>query len=301
MRLLRYSIISASAAAVAGTMMFTGSAVTTAAGPARAAAPASHQPASHQPSARFLADARTALVRYLHHDHQPAEFVHTGRASSLRGTTAESTFNWSGYADSSTTDGTFSKVTGQWVTPAVTCTAEDTITSEWVGLDGFSSSTVEQDGTLDWCFEGTPTYFTWYEMYPAGTIEVGTSLAPGDKITATVSRVGTKYTLSLTDATNTANSFSTTATCATTTCLDTSAEWIAERPSFEIGIAPLADYASWRVTGGMEVANGVGGTIAAFTSNDVLTMVDATDSYNLSTTSGLTSGNSFTTSWHNSY
>ena len=183
----------------------------------------------------------------------------------------------------------------------MTCTAEDTITSEWVGIDGFTSSTVEQDGTLDWCFEGTATYFTWYEMYPAGTIEVGTSLAPGDSITATVSRNGTNYTLSLTDAAHPANSFSKTATCAAATCLDTSAEWIAERPAFSIGIAPLADYITWKVTGATETASGKTGTISSFSPNDVLTMVDATDSYNLSTSSDLTTGNSFITTWHNSY
>jgi hypothetical protein len=296
MRLLRYSLIPATAAVVAGAMMFTGPAVTTAAAPVRAAGPA-----YHRPSARFLAEARTALVKYLRHGHQTAELVHPGRVNSVRGVTADASFNWAGYADAASTAQTFSKVTGQWTTPAVTCTAEQQLTSEWVGIDGFNSSTVEQDGTFGWCFEGTPTYFTWYEMYPAGTVEVGTSLVPGDKITATVSRSGTKYTLSLTDATNPANSFSTTATCDLATCLDTSVEWIAERPSFSIGITPLADFSSWRVTGAMQISNGTGGTVAAFTPNYVITMVDATDSYDLATNSGLVSGNSFTTTWHNSY
>ena len=50
----------------------------------------------------------------------------------------------------------------------MTCNAEDQITSNWVGLDGFGNSpaTVEQLGTISWCFQGTPTYFTWYEMFP---------------------------------------------------------------------------------------------------------------------------------------
>jgi Peptidase A4 family len=295
MRLLRYSLIPATAAVVAGAMMFAGPGVTGAAGPVRAAG------AYHRPSARFLAEARTALVKYLRHGHQTAELVHPGGINSVRGATADASYNWSGYADASATDQAFSKVTGQWTTPAVTCTAEDTLTSEWVGIDGFNSSTVEQDGTFGWCFEGKPTYFTWYEMYPAGTVEVGSSLAPGDKITATVSRSGTSYTLSLTDATHTANSFSKKATCALATCLDTSAEWIAERPAFSIGIATLADYASWRLSGAAETASGKAGTISSFTPNYVITMVDATGSYDLSTTSGLTGGNSFTTTWHNSY
>ena len=296
MRLLRYSLVAGSAAVLTGALMLaTGAAVTTAAGPARAV-----HAAAHQPSARFLAEARTALAGYLRHDHQPAELVHPAR-NGLRGTTKAGSYNWSGYADTSTTKGTFSEVSGQWTTPKVTCTAEDTITSEWVGLDGWTSSTVEQDGTLDWCFKGTPTYFTWYEMYPAGTIEVGTSLAPGDKITATVSRSGTSYTLSLTDATHSANSFTKTATCAAATCVDTSAEWIAERPAFAIGIAPLADYASWKLTAATETASGKSGTISSYADNDEISSVDATDSYDLSTPSALTGGNSFTTTWHNSY
>ena len=297
MHLLRYSLVSASAAVVAGTRVLTGgSAVPTAAAPARAL-----QPASHHASARFLAEARTALVKYLRHGHQLAEPLHPGRTNSVRGTTQVSYYNWSGYADSSTTDGTFTKVSGKWTTPSVSCTAEDTITSEWVGIDGLNSSTVEQDGTISWCFESTPTYFTWYEMYPAGTVEVGTSLAPGDKITATVSRSGTKYTLSLTDATHTANSFSKTATCAAATCVDTSAEWIAERSSFSIGIAPLADYGSWKLTAATETASGTSGTISSYSPNDEITMIDATDNYDLSTPSALTGGNSFTTTWDNSY
>ncbi len=82
----------------------------------------------------------------------------------------------------SSTNGTFTKVSGAWTVPTVTCTNEDRITSDWVGLDGFSSSTVEQDGTVSQCFEGQAVYYTWYEMYPAGTIAVGTSVAAGDKI-----------------------------------------------------------------------------------------------------------------------
>jgi hypothetical protein len=256
--------------------------------------------AARRPSARFLSEARAALVSYIGHSYQPAQLVTPG-AAQVQGSTQDGSYNWAGYADTSTTDGTFSKVSGAWTTPSVTCTDEDTITSEWVGLDGWTSTTVEQDGTLDWCFEGTPTYFTWYEMYPAGTIEVGSSLQPGDKITATVTRTATKYSLAVTDATNTANSFKKSATCAATTCLDTSAEWVAERPAFSIGIAPLADYSSWSLTNAKETANGVTGTIASYATNDQISMVDATNSYDLTTTSALTGGKAFTATWDNSY
>jgi hypothetical protein len=256
--------------------------------------------AYHAPSARFLSQARTALVGYLRHNHSTVLLAHPAhtRANTI---TAGGSYNWSGYADTSTTANTFTKVSGAWTTPAVTCSAEDQITSEWVGLDGATTSTVEQDGTISWCYEDTPTYFTWYEMYPAGTIEVGTSLAPGDKITASVTRAATKYTLKLTDATHTANSFSESATCALATCLDESAEWIAERSSFSIGIAPLADYGTWKLTAGAETAAGKAGTIGSYATGTEFSMVDATDAYNLSTPSKLTGNNSFTTTWNNSW
>jgi predicted lipoprotein with Yx(FWY)xxD motif len=280
----------AAAAVTAGALTFGGGAATTVTASAY-----------HQPSARFLSQARTALVHYLRDNHPTLLLAYVGRAHGSNAVTEGGSYNWSGYADESTKDGTFTKVSGAWAAPKVTCTAEDTITSEWVGLDGANSATVEQDGTIGWCYEGKPTYFTWYEMYPAGTIEVGKTLAPGDKISASVSRSGTKYTLKLTDSTHTADSFSKSATCAATTCLDTSAEWIAERSSFSIGIAPLADYATWKLTSGAETADGKSGTIGSYATVDELQMIDATEAYTLSTPTSLTSGNSFTTTWDNSW
>lgn len=300
MRVPRVLVVSGTVAAVAGTLIVAASStITSAAAPARAVRPT----ATHRPSARFISEARAALVKYLNHNHGTAMLVHPSRPTGIKGATATRSFNWSGYADVATSSGAFTNVSGQWMTPAVSCTKEDTLTSEWVGLDGWSSATVEQDGTLSWCYREKATYFTWYEMYPAGTIEVGTSLQPGDQIAASVARIGTSYTLKLTDSTNTANSFTESATCALTTCLDTSAEWIAERPEFSIGIAPLANYGTWTLTNGSETAHGVTSTISGFSGASKLnsTMIDATQAYNLSTASALTGGNSFTTTWHNWY
>jgi len=293
MRLLRYLIVSGSAAAMAGAVTLTGATVTTVAAPARASHAA--------PPARFLAEARTALASYLRHDHPQAMLVHPGRVNSAAGTKAVGSYNWSGYADTSTTHQEFTKVSGSWTAPSVTCSAEDQVTSEWVGLDGFTSNTVEQLGTIGWCYKSTPIYFTWYEMYPAGTVEVGQTLQPGDKVSASVTRSGTTYTLKLADATHTGNNISKTATCALTTCLDTSAEWISERPSFSIGVAPQAHYSAFKITNGAEIAGGKSGTIGSFASNDSITMVDATDAYSLNSVSALSGGNSFSTTWKNSY
>jgi len=293
MRLLRYLIVSGSAAAMAGAVTLTGVTATTVAAPARV-----HHAA---PSARFLSEARTALVKYLRHSHPQAMLVHTRPAHAVKNVTASSSFNWSGYADTATKHQTFTKVSGAWTTPSVTCNAEDQITSDWVGLDGFNSNTVEQLGTISWCFQGAPTYFTWYEMFPKGTVEVGTALKPGDKISASVTRTGTSYALKLTDATTAGNNISVTKTCALATCLDTSAEWISERPSFSIGVVPQAHYNAFKITAGSVTANGHTTTIGAGPGVNSVTMIDATQAYNLNTVSALTGGNAFSTTWKNSY
>jgi hypothetical protein len=300
MRVVRYLLVSGSAVVAAGSLaLATQAAVTTAAAPDHAAS---------QPSTQFLARARAALVSYLSTNQQAPPFKSgdpgtktvNQSASALVNTTAVASYNWSGYADVSSTANTFTRVSGQWRTPPVSCNREDELTSEWVGIDGYSNGTVEQDGTLSWCFESHPTYFTWYEMYPAGTIEVGNSLRPGDKITASVTRTGTSYRLALTDSTHPRNSFSTTATCSV--CQNSSAEWIAERPAFAIGIAPLANYGSWALSHASETAGGTTGTISSYPTHYQIDMVDATSTYPLSLASGLsTAGKAFLTHWTNSY
>lgn len=254
-----------------------------------------------QPSVRFLVQARSALVRYLRYGHPGLMPAHPPYRPGPGTVPEVGSYNWAGYADLSTKDGTFTKVAGSWTMPAVTCTPEDTIVSEWVGLDGISDKTVEQDGTVGWCYEDTPTYYTWYEMNSGSTVQVGKSLQPGDKITASVTHSGTSYTLKLTDATNTSNSFTETATCAANICLDLTAEWITERPSFAIGMAPLADYGTWKLTDGTETASGTSGTIGSYSDVNEIEMADATDQYPLSTPSALTSNKTFTTTWDNSY
>lgn len=295
MRLLRSLAVSGSAAMMAGALTF-------AAGPMASTAAGHHAGAA--PSARFLSEARTALVGFLRHNHPTALLVHPGGVhAGVKGTSKVGSFNWSGYADTSTKAGAFTKVSGSWSTPKiVSCSKEDQITSEWVGLDGFTTGTVEQDGTLDWCFEGKAIYFTWYEMFPAGTVEVGKSLKPGDKISASVTRKGTSYTLALTDSTNKKNSFSIKKTCAAATCMTESAEWIAERPEFSTtGIVPLVNFKSWKVTNGKQTENGKSGTIGSAASNDAITMIDSTQTYNLATVSKLSGKDSFTATWKDSY
>jgi len=211
-------------------------------------------------------------------------------------------YNWSGYAATSSTSHYFTKVVGAWTVPTLACTPEDRIDSLWVGLDGWTNDTVEQDGTSAQCFEGTAVYYSWYEMYPAGTVEVGTTVHPGDKILASVTRTGTSYKMSLLDSTTAGNNIGSTQTCALATCSDTSAEWIVERPAYGTGIVPLAQFSpitfsSSRATGGT-ITNG---SISQFSATHI-EMIDSTDTYNLETTGALNAaGTGWGDSWLNSY
>ena len=212
-------------------------------------------------------------------------------------------FNWSGYVATSSTNQYFTEVTAGWTVPTLTCTAEDRIDSLWVGLDGWTNSTVEQDGTSAQCFEGKAVYYSWYEMYPAGTVEVGTTVHPGDKISASVTRTGTSYKMSLLDSTTAGNNISVTKTCALATCSDTSAEWIVERPEYSsTGIVPLAQFSPITFSGSRATGGTItSGAISQFSATHI-EMVDSTDTYNLETTGALNAaGIGWGDSWLNSY
>jgi hypothetical protein len=216
--------------------------------------------------------------------------------------------NWSGYADSESGSDKVSSVSGNWTIPSVYCLPfpyqnQDAFLANWVGIDGFNNQTVEQLGTAAQCFEGVEYYYVWYEMYPAGTVEEGTTACinfnvecpqPGDRITASVNVTSAgegenDYTLTLTDHTRPDESFSTTQSCATTTCLDTSAEWIVERPATlppppaPVQILPLADFTRTLFSSGDVTSAGTSSDIQGFKDGPVydILLVDDTDSYYL--------------------
>jgi hypothetical protein len=83
---------------------------------------------------------------------------------------AYDSYNWSGYAITGS-KGSTTDVKGSWVVPAVNCSAAPAgYSAFWVGIDGFSSSSVEQIGTDSDCVslnghqQGTPTYYAWFEF-----------------------------------------------------------------------------------------------------------------------------------------
>src|ERR1700678_3983339 len=125
----------------------------------------------------------------------------------LRHVTVSYNTIWAGYAVTGTD---FTQVQGSWVVSAVDCTkTPNTDSSEWVGIDGWSSNTVEQIGTDADCHGMTPYYYVWYEFYPLNTIVItDVSIAAGDQFSASVAYEGDdEYLVAITNET-TGQSFS---------------------------------------------------------------------------------------------
>ncbi len=253
-------------------------------GASAAASPASPSAATY---AHALAAARAAIRHLSIGQHATDHAV--GHASRLKGLTQVQSTNWSGYADTSTT---FSTATGNWTEPSVSCTSrQEQLAAFWVGIDGFTSGSVEQDGTLAECYHRSAFYFSWWEMYPTNAIQVvGSSVAPGDSISASVVRSGSSYTLKVTDSTHSANSFTTTQSCSS--CANSSAEWIAEAPSGSGGVLPLANFHSWTLSG----ATVNSGVISSFT-DDEITMINSSGQVKAQPGSLNGSGNGFSVTW----
>ena len=204
--------------------------------------------------------------------------------------TATTSENWSGYA---ATSGQFTSVSAAWTQPAVTCTAQETFSSFWVGLDGDGTQTVEQTGTEADCAGGTAAYSGWYEMFPADPVTYSNPVQPGDAMSASVTTSGNgTFTLTLTDQTQGWNQV-TTQTSATAQL--GSAEVIAEAPSSTTGVLPLSNFG----TVNFSTATANGAPIGNNANLSELTMVSASG-VTEATPSALTGGNAFAVTWNSS-
>jgi hypothetical protein len=214
--------------------------------------------------------------------------------------------NWSGYAVTNKKGFTYVHTT--FVQPTITCTgAADQWTSNWSGLDGYNSDTVEQDGTFAHCGGSdnmTPKYEAWYEMYPANSVSVF-AVHPGDIIDSSVTYANGVFTLTISDL-STGKSSGTTATCAT--CERTSAEWIIERPELcnnagtKCFLTELADFGTSTMSG--DEAQLTGGNVKGVNgfNNIPIDMVDPVSGGGFISldTVGPISGKSFTATWDRS-
>ncbi len=174
------------------------------------------------------ATSAAAIVHHPRHGIAPAS-GNLGWASS----------NWSGYA---VTGSGFTSVTGSWSVQAVSATKKASYSSQWVGIDGFSNSSLIQTGTESDYVHGSARYDAWWEILPAAeTVIPSLTVSPGDRMSASVTSTGNgTWTISITDTT-TNKSFSTVQAYSGP---QTSAEWVEEAPTVGGRIAPLAHYSS---------------------------------------------------------
>jgi Peptidase A4 family len=165
----------------------------------------------------------------------------TGRTAQSTGPTVVTSSNWAGYADTGPS-GDFTDVTSSWVQPAGHCSSGDQYAAFWVGLDGYSSRTVEQIGSEVDCVGQTPEYSAWYEIYPSPEVAFSNPVQAGDQLFASVSYEGSnKFRLTITDSTE---HWKRSATRRLAGAARSSAEVIAEAPccTDSGGILPLTDF-----------------------------------------------------------
>lgn len=213
--------------------------------------------------------------------------------------------NWAGYAvtgaSKSVTD-----VKGSWTVPKIqgACPLAGSLYSSfWVGIDGYSSGTVEQTGTDSDCQSGSATYYGWYEFYPkASHTFTSFKVHPGDVMSAEVKFVSGKFTVTLKDTTT----GSTSSASSKLSAQRTSAEWIAEAPSSFSGVLPLANFG--KVGFGLDntsisntcdaTVGGTTGHLGSFSSAVAITMVNSAGTKNKATPSAISSDKtSFNVTW----
>jgi len=201
---------------------------------------------------------------------------------------AQST-NWSGYA---ATTGTYTSVSASWTQPAGKCSSGDQYAAFWVGLDGYSSSTVEQTGSEVDCVGRTAEYYAWYEAYPAASEDYSNTVKSGDHFNATVTYGGSnKFALYIADTTQ---GWSHTTTVTVRGAARSSAEVIVEAPccTNSGGILPLTDFGTVSLTG--SEANGSAlGNAGGVTG---ITMID-NEGRDKDTVSSLSGGENFSATW----
>ena len=262
-----------------------------------AGAPVAAHAASPSASAHAAAIARN-FVRHLSVGQHGTNHTVATDHMMINGLNQVQSTNWSGYANDNSSGNTYSAVSAKWTEPTGTCTSTTSLAAFWVGIDGYTSDSVEQDGTLIECYERSVYYFSWWEMYPTNSIQVvGESVRPGDAITASVTRSGSSYTLKVTDSTHTANSFTETESCSS--CANSSAEWIAEAPSGSSGVYPLTQFGTWSASSAAVTSGSTNGVISSFP-DDELTMVDSSGNVKAQPGSLNGSGNGFSVTWERS-
>jgi hypothetical protein len=219
----------------------------------------------------------------------PVHLVSGERADARGFSNQAQSSNWSGYAG---TTGPYTSVSASWTQPAGTCSQGDQYAAFWVGLDGYTSSTVEQTGSEVDCVGHTAKYYAWYELYPSLSVNYSNIVKAGDQFNATVTYEGNnEFSLYIADATQ---KWSHTTMASLAGASRSSAEVIVEAPccTFSGGVLPLTDFGTVSFSG--STANGSAIGNAAGVTEIIMVDRAGRDKDTISTLSG---GESFSATW----
>jgi hypothetical protein len=210
---------------------------------------------------------------------------HPAGAAALPANTVSSA-NWSGYAASGSK---FTSASSSWIQPSVSCTSAMTFSADWVGLDGYKDTTVEQTGSLAQCVGGAAQYGAWYETYPNPPMYFPNAVTPGDHMKASVTaNTATSFTMTISDTTA---GWSHSVTRSVKGAQRSSAEVIVEAPCCNgSSPLPLADFHTVSFSNGRVD----GGAIGAHNPTKI---VMASGSTQKDSVSALTNNKRFTVAW----
>lgn len=214
--------------------------------------------------------------------------------------------NWSGYSVATNlkhpAKNSVNQVFGTWTVPVISASNVDAYSSIWVGIDGYSSSTVEQIGTEhDWdATTNTQVNYAWFEMYPRDAYLIEDfPLDIGDSISGSV-QFKSGGTFSLTLYNNTKQTYTVIPKKYTKSknAKRSSAEWIVEAPSdYSDTVLPLANFGIEPLSECMVMIKGhLGGIQDSNWDYDQLNMEDGNGIVKALTTD-LTNGNAFNVIW----
>jgi Peptidase A4 family len=178
-----------------------------------------------------------------------------------------SSANWSGYV-AATRHTAVTCVEGSWVEPSVTCprTGHQAV-AIWIGIDGFSASTLGipstdvlvQIGTQADCQDGVSSHGAWHEILPGegNEVHVPGLVRAGDHLSARILFTGGEFSMAIFDA---ETLFSYSLTAPAPGAPRHSAEWIVEAPAEDCpGICkavPLPRFSTVTFTGARATIGG---------------------------------------------
>jgi len=163
------------------------------------AAPASANSASANSASAPSASASSSGARSgVPADGAPVRWV-AGAAPREVGSDVEvASANWAGLVEQG---GPLTEVQGNWSVPSVQPTPDLEVSATWIGIDGVSTRSLIQTGTVQETQGEVTRYYAWYELLPADAVDVF-AVDPGDAIEAVISQISTdQWSITIEDST----------------------------------------------------------------------------------------------------